>query len=96
MSYHNTKSLGEAIREFITAMKWDEKINETSIIGDWEKIVGRIVQMHTTKIKLKDGQLTLWVDSSALRHELHMRKQQLIKRINDFYHASIVRDIVLR
>ena len=96
MSNHNAKSLGEAIREFIAAMKWSEKINETSIIADWQQIVGRDVQMHTTSMKLKDGQLTIWIDSSVLRYELHMRKQQLIKRINDFYGTSMVRDIVLR
>lgn len=96
MGDHNIKSLGEAIRAFIDAMKWNDNINQASLITDWEKIVGRDIAMRTTDIRFKDGTLTISLNSAALRNELHMRRQALITHINEFYKTELVKEIRLK
>lgn len=96
MSDHNTKSLGEAIKAFIDAMKWNDNINQASIRSDWERIAGRDIAMHTTDIQFKEGVLTLSLNSAALRQELHMRRKNLMAHINEFYGNSIVKEIKLK
>ncbi|HBI80655.1 MAG TPA: hypothetical protein DDY04_01560 [Bacteroidales bacterium] len=96
MSDHNTKSLGEAIRAFIEAMKWTDNFNQASIISDWEKIVGRDIAMSTTEIRFMKGVLTISLNSATLRQELHMRRKSLLKHINDFYGNDLVKEIRLK
>lgn len=96
MSDHNTKSLGEAIRAFIDAMKWTDNINQATIISDWEKIVGRDIAMSTSEIRFKDGVLTISLTSAALRQELFMRRKSLLSHINEFYSAELVKEIRLK
>ncbi|MDI3527489.1 MAG: hypothetical protein PWR03_1672 [Tenuifilum sp.] len=94
MSGNNTKSLGEAIREFIDSMKWHDQINQASIINDWDKIAGRDIARFTTELRYKNGVLTIKLNSSALRQELHMRRTELISHINQFYGGKeIVKEI---
>lgn len=96
MSDHNTKSLGEAIKAFVDAMKWNDNFNQASIRSDWEIIVGRDIAMHTVDIHFKEGVLTIGLNSAALRQELHMRKKNLMTHINEFYGNSIVKEIKLK
>ncbi|MGD9978473.1 MAG: DUF721 domain-containing protein [Bacteroidales bacterium] len=96
MGDHNVKSLGEAIKAFIAAMKWEDKINEATLMNDWEKIIGRETAKYTTEVRLKDGKLTISFKSAALRYELMMKKKLLIDRINSFFNATVVKDIDFR
>lgn len=93
MSDHNTKSLGEAIKAFIDAMKWNDSFNQASIRSDWERIAGRDIAMHTTDIQFKEGVLTLSLNSAALRQELHMRRKNLITHINEYFGSEVVKEI---
>lgn len=93
MSDHNTKSLGEAIKAFIDAMKWSDNFNQASIRSDWERIAGRDIAMHTTDIRFKEGVLTLSLNSAALRQELHMRRKNLIAHINEYFGSEVVKEI---
>jgi predicted nucleic acid-binding Zn ribbon protein len=96
MSDHNTKSLGEAIKAFIDAMKWNDNFNQATIRADWEKMVGRDITMNTTDVQFKEGVLTISLNSAALRQELHMRRKNLIAHINEFYGSEIVKEIRLK
>jgi len=96
MSDHNTKSLGDAIKAFIASMKWEDKINEATLITDWEKIIGKETAKYTTDVKLKDGKLTITFKSAALRYELMMKKKLLIDRINSYFNTIVVKDIDFR
>ena len=93
MSDHNTKSLGESIKAFIDAMKWNDNFNQASIRSDWERIVGRDIAMHTTDIQFKEGILTLSLNSAALRQELHMRRKDLLTHINEYFGSEVVKEI---
>lgn len=93
MSDHNTKSLGDAIKAFIATMKWEDKINEATLINDWEKIIGKETAKYTTEVKFKDGKLTIYFKSAALRYELMMKKKPLIDRINSYFNVPLVKDI---
>ncbi len=95
MSDHNIKSLGDAIKALIETMKWQDNFSQATIIADWEKVAGREIALHTTDIKFKNGVLTLKLNSSVLRHELHMRKGELAQHINAFYEKDMVKEIRL-
>ncbi|MCB8964174.1 MAG: DUF721 domain-containing protein [Bacteroidales bacterium] len=96
MNNHNTKSLGDAIKAFIASMKWEDKINETTLINEWDKIIGSETAKYTTDLRFKEGRLTICFKSATLRYELMMKKKNLIDTINNYFGQAVVRDIDFR
>lgn len=96
MSKHNTKSLGDAIKEFIHENKLEEKIYEVKIVEEWRKIMGHNVAIYTQSINLKNGKLTIYLKSSVLRNELQMSKQKVITIINSYLGQGVIKDIIFK
>ena len=96
MSKHNIKSLGDAIREFIHENKLEEKIYEVKIVEDWKKIMGHNIAVYTQSLALKNGKLTIYLNSSVLRNELQMNRQKMIIIINSYFGQSVVKEIILK
>lgn len=96
MSKHNIKSLGDAIREFIHENKLEEKIYEVKIIEDWKKIMGHNIAVYTQSIALKNGKLTIYLNSSVLRNELQMNRQKMIIIINSYFGQTVVKEVILK
>ena len=82
MKRNNEQSLGEVLKHFLKANGLEEKVLETEIYGRWEELAGRAINLKTRKVKLQDGQLTVYLTSSVLRNELLMRRTELLERIN--------------
>lgn len=82
MKKSNEMSLGDAIRAFLKSNELDEKLLETEIYARWEELAGRAVNNRTNKVKLNNGVLTVYVNSSVLRNELSLSKTDLLERIN--------------
>jgi predicted nucleic acid-binding Zn ribbon protein len=96
MIKHNTKSLGDAIKEFIQENNLEEKIDEVKVLEEWKKIMGHNVSILTQSITLKNGKLTIALKSSVLRNELQMSKQKVITIINSYFGRNVVKDIVFK
>ena len=82
MKKSNEMSLGDAIQAFLKSNELDEKLLETEIYARWEELAGRAVNNRTNKVKLDNGILSVYVNSSVLRNELSLSKTELLERIN--------------
>jgi len=82
MKKSNEMSLGDAIQAFLKANELDEKLLETEIYARWEELAGNAINNRTNKVTLKDGVLSIYVNSSVLRNELSLSKTDLLQRIN--------------
>lgn len=97
MKKSNQLSLGDAIKEFLKVNDLDEKLLETEIYARWEELAGNAINLKTSKVKLKDGVLSVFVTSSVLRNELNMRKTELLDRVNMRLRGkATLRDIQIR
>jgi len=96
MRRSKTITLAEAINDFVNEMGLNEKLDETSLIGSWEEIVGRAISIRTTKIYIKDHILYVHLNSSVVRNELQMLKEALKNKLNERASKALIKDVVFR
>lgn len=89
-------SIGEALQLLIEKSKWKDKITGMRMHQEWEAIVGKAIARYTRNLMLYQTTLTIYSDVAALKQELYYGKEQLIKRINEYFGDTVVTDIVIR
>ena len=96
MKYSNDQSLGSAIKEFLHAYRLEEKFNQTKLLHSWEKVVGKMVAMHTKDLYIRNKILFVGIDSSALRNELSYAREKIVKSLNEEVNEEVIEDIVFK
>lgn len=92
----NLIRLGDAISQLLKQEKLDVRLTQFNVRNNWKDIAGEIVARHTGEISFNGSTIFVSITSPALRHELSMRKQDLIRNINNYAGSSLVNEIVLR
>jgi len=96
MRRSKTISLAEAMKDYIREMNLEGKLNEVHLIGSWEEVVGKAISSRTGKIYIRDHVLYVHLNSSVVRNELLMLRQELMEKLNERAGAEVIKDIVLR
>ncbi len=96
MRRSKTISLAEAMKDYISEMKIENKLKEIEIIDSWEKIAGKAIASRTSKVSLKDGILTVYVKSSVVKNELMMIREAMKEKINKEAGSEIIKEIILK
>jgi predicted nucleic acid-binding Zn ribbon protein len=96
MRRSKTISLAEAIKDYVREMNMEGKLNEVGLINSWEEIVGKAISSRTSNIYIKDKVLYVHLNSSVVRNELLMLRQELMEKLNQKAGTEVIRDIVLK
>ena len=94
MKSSNEYTLKQAIEALIDQFNIEEKLSETVVINDWEKIVGKMVARHTKNMHIRKRVLFVEFDNAALRNEISYAKTRLIEAINKSLKNDAIDDIV--
>jgi predicted nucleic acid-binding Zn ribbon protein len=94
MKSSNEYTLKQAIEALIDQFKIEERLSETVVINDWEKIVGKMVARHTKNMHIKKRVLFIEFDNAALRNEMSFAKTRLIDAINKSLKNDVIEEIV--
>ena len=63
------------------------------LIDQWETVTGNIVARYTEEKYIKNQTLFVKITNPALRQDLTMMRQQLVKRLNESVGALMIVDI---
>ncbi len=96
MRRSKTITLAEAIKDFVSEMGLNDKLDETSLIASWEEVVGRMISLRTTKLYIKNHILYVHLNSSVARNELQMLRNPLKNKLNEKIGKQFIVDIVFR
>ena len=96
MERNNTRNIKEVISDFLRQNKLDTRLKERNLIENWENIVGKTVNRLTKYIYIKDNKLFVHLSSSVAKNELHMIKDDLVRRLNETAGEKIIREIILK
>ena len=88
-----TKSVGDAIEELIAQLGIKKKLHEQDAFLVWDQAVGERIAKIAIPTRMLRGTLIVSVKSGAWRNELSMRKQEIIRRINELVGDEILKDI---
>lgn len=92
----NNITIGDALKEMLDEYQLTTKLDEVNLVNSWGKVVGKMIDNHTTKIWINHGVLYVGLDSAALKQELTYSKSTLIKSLNDYVKKELVQDIVFK
>lgn len=90
----NDKSIKEAIEQMMQVYKIKRKFDETGIIAHWPNIVGKAVASRTKEIFVLDKKLFLRIESSVIKNELMVVRNQIIERINNEANTVLIEEVV--
>lgn len=96
MSKHNEHSLKEVIDKLLKAYKLDDKLAERRLITSWDSVMGDMISKHTKDLYIKNQQLFVTLDSSALRNELFLAKTKIIKMLNEASGQQVINEVIFK
>jgi predicted nucleic acid-binding Zn ribbon protein len=96
MRKRNTELLKDVIGQVLKSNKLDKKLNEKHLIDAWPLVLGANILQYTTELSIKNRVLYVSLNSSVLRHDLFLTRQEIKKSLNDRAGAEVILDIVFR
>lgn len=70
-----------------------ERMESQRVTGDWQAIVGEVLALKSSPEAFDHGQLTISVTSAPWAQELRLRKQELLKRLNETAGRELFTDL---
>jgi predicted nucleic acid-binding Zn ribbon protein len=98
MSYRRTGdgSMKEALQAWLRELRIEQKVSETRLVAQWDRLMGPAIANRTLEVKIRDGVLYVTLNSAALRQELLQSREKIIQLLNREAGAEIIKEVVLR
>jgi predicted nucleic acid-binding Zn ribbon protein len=94
--FNKSQPLKDILADILKKPQLSKGLNETRALDAWAKVLGPSVARITTSIYIRNGVLYARLNSSIIRSELLMHKDQIIASINAEVGANAVRDMILQ
>ncbi len=89
------KNIGDVLNKMMDKYKLTSKMHEIELMNVWEEITGKLIAKHTTKLEMRGKTLYVWFDQAPLKNEIFLRRDQLMKTINDRMGADFIEKIFI-
>ena len=96
MERSNIQTLRQVIEKFLRETPLQGKLNERRLIESWEEIMGKPVARVTNKMYIRDRILYVHLNSSVMRNELYMLKDEILEKLNQKAGEDVIKDIVFK
>lgn len=88
--------MDELLKEFMKRIPHRTKLQRGMVLHVWPEIVGDKIAAVTRNLHFEGNRLVLEVNNSAWRHEIHMKRFSIVKRLNEKVGSKVVQEIVVR
>lgn len=93
MFRREVKSVADVLQQLLREEGLETPLQQKRLIDSWETVTGRIVTRYTTEKFIQNQTLYVKIVNPALRQDLAMMRQQLVKRLNEQVGSFIISDI---
>lgn len=93
MFRREVKSVADVLQQLLREEGLETPLQQKRLIDSWETVTGRIVGRYTTEKFIQNQTLYVKIVNPALRQDLAMMRQQLVKRLNEQVGSFIISDI---
>lgn len=93
MFRREVKSVADVLQQLLREEGLETTLQQKRLIDSWETVTGRIVARYTTEKFIQNQTLYVKIVNPALRQDLAMMRQQLVKRLNEQVGSFIISDI---
>ena len=96
MRRQNEQPIGEAIKELFKQFHLDGRVHEVQIKELWLKVMGKTIAHYTSNIQLRNGRLSITLNSAPLKQDMQFNKDKIMERLNEELGEIVVREIILK
>ena len=96
MRRSKTQQISEVIQAFLSESGLESRLKEVELINSWEEIVGAMISNRTNKIEIRNGKMTIYLQSSVVKNELMMLRESIKDALNKKAGEELIREIILK
>lgn len=93
MFKRDVKSIRDLIMHNLRSNGLETPLLQKRLIEAWPEVAGPIIQRYTLNTYIRNQTLCVHLSNPALRADLSMRRQELVKKLNDRVGSQIIVDI---
>lgn len=94
MRRNKTESIGDLVRQYLRQEGLETPLNEVRMVEAWTEVMGQAVARYTGDVFVKNQVLYVRLKSPALKANLMMGREGLVRRLNDHVGAQVIVKIV--
>ena len=96
MRRSNTQSLSEVIREYVKGTSIETKLKEVDVVQSWEELLGKTIAHYTRNVSLKNKVLFVEINSSVVKNELFMMREEIRRKLNEKAGEEMINKIIFK
>ncbi|MCG8474008.1 MAG: DUF721 domain-containing protein [Cytophagales bacterium] len=90
----DTSTIKESIEDMLQSFHLKKRFDETKLINDWERLLGKTIAKRTIRLFVRNEVLFVEMSSPSLKHEMSVKKANILKIFFDEYQREIIKDVV--
>lgn len=94
--YDPPRPLRELVKDFLDDFPHRRRLKRGMILSLWERIVGERIAREAEDVHFEHGKLVVSVKNPAWRHEIHMKRFNIARKLNEEVGEEIIKEIVVR
>ena len=95
MKRNDAEQIGKLIQQFLRQESLESPLNEQRLLDAWPQILGPAAA-YTSNLYIRNQTLYVHLTSAALRQELMMGREVLIRTLNQRVGATVITNIIFR
>ena len=96
MKRNNPEPIGKLIQQFLRQESLESPLNEQRLLDAWPQILGPAIASYTKELYIRNQILYVHLTSAALRQELMMGRELLVRNLNQKVGATVITNIIFR
>ena len=96
MRRRNTEEIRDVIQQFLKQRKLDQPLYEKRVVDAWSEVLGKNIINYTSELSVKNKKLHVTINSSVLRHDLFISREQIVRSLNKYVGSDVINDIVFK
>lgn len=89
----NEQTLEEVIHDLLRVYRLEGRMVELDVVEAWRDVMGPSVVKRTTEVKLRDGVLSIYLNSAVLKEEFSYQKQRIIDLLNNHMKKEVIKRV---
>lgn len=90
------KPLSDLLKDYLDDVPYRKRLKRGMILSLWTRTVGVKIAEQTENIHFQNSRLIVTVKNPAWRHEIHMKRYSIAKKLNDKVGEKIIKEIIVR
>lgn len=96
MKRNKAEPIGKLIQQFLRQESLESPLNEQRLLDAWPQVLGPTIASYTRELYIRNQILYVHLTSAALRQELMMGRELLVRNLNQKVGATVITNIIFR